>query len=127
MVGTCSVRTRIHSPPEIAKSHSKNYRSTAFGFSIIGIFISSNQYIIDAYETYSASALAGAALLRYLVAAAMTVASIPMYRNLGVKWTCTLFGCLGTLMTPVPYLFYVYGPSIRSKSKFARKGTTRLT
>lgn len=86
-----------------------------FGFAVQGIFISTYQYLIDAYEVYAASALVSCTFVRYLAAGVMQVVSIPMYENLGVHWTLTLLGCLATLMTPVPYVFYVHGDTIRTK------------
>lgn len=89
--------------------------SVMFGFSVQGIFISSYQYLIDSFELYAASALVTATFLRYLAAGAISVVSIPMYKNLGVHWTLTLLGCLGLVMAPVPYIFYWYGHEIRKK------------
>jgi len=93
--------------------------SVLFGFGILCVFISSYQYIIDAYETFSASALASVTLIRYVAAGGMIEVSIPMYRKLGVHWTLTIFGCISVLLVPVPYAFYRYGPKIRAKSKYA--------
>jgi MFS family permease len=42
--------------------------SVVFGYGILCIFISTYQYIIDAYETYAASALASLTFIRYVVA-----------------------------------------------------------
>jgi hypothetical protein len=44
---------------------------------------------------------------------------LPFYQNMGVAYTLTIMGCISALLVPVPYLFYIYGPWIRSKSKFA--------
>ena len=93
--------------------------SVLFGFGILCVFISSYQYIIDSYETYSASALVSVTLIRYVAAGGMVEVAIPMYRNLGVHWTLTILGGISLLMVPVPYLFYVYGTEIRKRSKYA--------
>ena len=45
--------------------------SVLFGYGILCVFISSYQYIIDSYETYSASALASVTLIRYVAAGGM--------------------------------------------------------
>ena len=100
------------------------------------MFISSYQYIIDAYETYAASALASVTLIRYVAAGgivevavsiSLTVCSpqklmyvqIPFYKNLGVHWTLTILGCIAALLAPVPYVFFFVGPRIRRSSKYA--------
>lgn len=93
--------------------------SAFFGYGILCVFISSYQYIIDAYEIYAASALASVTLIRYLAAGGMVVVGIPFYQNLGVHWTLTILGCISALLVPVPYVFYKYGHKIRAKSKFA--------
>lgn len=41
------------------------------------------------------------------------------FNALGVNWTGTLLGCVAAIMMPIPLLFYLYGPKIREKSKFA--------
>ncbi|KAH0281383.1 MFS general substrate transporter, partial [Aureobasidium melanogenum] len=93
--------------------------SVLFGFGILCVFISSYQYIIDAYEIYAASALASITLIRYVAAGAMTVVGVPFYQNLGVHYTCTILACISAAMVPIPYLFYFYGHKIRAKSKYA--------
>lgn len=91
--------------------------SITFGFAVQGIFISTYQYLIDSYEGYAASALVSATLLRYVCAGVMQVASIPMYKNLGVHWSLTLLGCLAAILTPIPYVFYFFGARIRGEEK----------
>lgn len=76
------------------------------------------QYIIDSYESVSASALASVTLVRYVAAGGMVSAGMPMYEKLGVHWTLTIMGGLAALMAPVPYVFYYYGERIRGKSKY---------
>ena len=83
------------------------------------IFISSYQYLIDAFEAYAASALVGATFIRYIAAGGMIPASIPLYENLGTHWTVTLLGAVSLLMAPVPYIFYYFGARIRKRSRYA--------
>lgn len=93
--------------------------SVLFGYGILCVFISSYQYIIDSYESYSASALASVTLIRYVAAGAMAVVGILFYENMGVHWTLTILGGISALLVPVPYLFYMYGKQIKGKSKYA--------
>ena len=53
--------------------------SVLFGYGILCIFISCYQYIIDSYESFSASALASVTLIRYVAAGGMVEVAIPMY------------------------------------------------
>ncbi|KAF1993399.1 MFS general substrate transporter [Amniculicola lignicola CBS 123094] len=93
--------------------------SVLFGYGMLCVFISCYQYIIDAYETYAASALVSITLIRYLASGGMALVGIPFYKNMGVHWTLTILGALSALLVPAPYLCYKYGKTIRSWSKFA--------
>jgi MFS family permease len=93
--------------------------SVFFGFGILTIFISIYQYVIDSYERYAGSALAMTTLVRFVAAGGMIEVTIPMYENLGVHWTLTMFACISLVLTPLPYLFYRYGAAIRRYSRHA--------
>ncbi|CAI6093591.1 unnamed protein product [Clonostachys chloroleuca] len=90
-----------------------------FGFGVTGIFICAYMYIIDSYESYSASALTFVALTRYVIAGGMTVAGIPFYENMGTHYTLTILGSISILLMPIPYLLYFLGHRLREKSKYA--------
>lgn len=98
--------------------------SVLFGYGILCVFITCYQYIIDSYETFAASALASLTLIRYVAAGGMTVVGVPFYENLGTHYTLTILACISVPLVPVPYVFYKYGPWIRSKSKYAINETT---
>jgi len=49
----------------------------------------------------------------------MVEVAIPFYRILSVHYALTLLGAVSALMVPVPYLFHIYGKSIRVRSKYA--------
>ncbi|KAF7586783.1 hypothetical protein BBP40_008329 [Aspergillus hancockii] len=93
--------------------------SVLFGFGITTIFIFAYMYLIDSYDTYSASALGFLVFTRYVVAGGVTVAGGPIYRTLGVQYTLTILGSVSAAMAFVPYLLYFYGPRIRKMSKYA--------
>lgn len=93
--------------------------SVLFGYGLITIFMTAYMYIIDSYEIYAASALTFVTFVRYLIAGGMTVVGVPFYKNMGTHWTITILGCISVLMTPIPYIFYFYGHTIRLRSKYA--------
>ncbi|KAI7165487.1 MFS general substrate transporter [Hortaea werneckii] len=93
--------------------------SVLFGYGILCVFITCYQYIIDAYEAFAASALASITLIRYAASGGMVIVSVPFYENMGVHYTLTILACLSALLVPVPYVFYKYGPWIRSHSRYA--------
>ncbi|KAJ6007280.1 major facilitator superfamily domain-containing protein [Penicillium herquei] len=95
--------------------------TTVFGYGILGIFISSCMYVIDAYDILSASALGFMTFSRYLTAGVMSIVGIPFYENMGVHWTLTILACISLLVTPLPYVLYHFGPKIRWGSQYALK------
>ena len=42
-----------------------------------------------------------------------------MFENMGIQWAATLLGCIAAILIPVPIAFYLYGPKLRQKSKWA--------
>lgn len=94
--------------------------SGVFGFGTITVFISSYMYIIDSYSIFAASALGFMTVSRYIAAGGMTVVGVPFYQNMGVHYTLTILACISAVMTPVPYVFYRYGPVIRGWSRYAQ-------
>ncbi|KAI0957054.1 hypothetical protein AcW1_005567 [Taiwanofungus camphoratus] len=79
------------------------------------------QYFMDAYGIYGASALAAAVVLRSISAAIFPEVVPIMYRNLGDAWACSIFAFLALACMPLPFLFFKYGPWIRSRSRWALK------
>ncbi|KAH8843545.1 hypothetical protein MCOR27_006980 [Pyricularia oryzae] len=78
-------------------------------------------YLVDAYSTYSASALATNVFVRCAFAAAFPLFGIEMYDSLGYQWATSVLAFMTVAMLPFPFIFFYYGKSIRSKSKYATK------
>ncbi|KAF2769418.1 MFS general substrate transporter [Teratosphaeria nubilosa] len=91
-----------------------------FGAGNCAVFIYATNYLVDSYDVYAASALAGNALLRSVMGAVMPLAGEAMYTSLGPRWAGTLLALLEAVFIPVPFLFYRYGSKIRSKSALIR-------
>jgi DHA1 family multidrug resistance protein-like MFS transporter len=89
------------------------------GFGLLSIFLCAINYIVDAYLVFAASALAGNTFLRSACGAAFPLFAAAMFHNLGTNWAGTLIGCIAVVLLPVPILFYIYGKTIRGKSKYA--------
>lgn len=92
---------------------------TLFGYGIMGIFICIYMYVIDCYESYSASALTFASFVRYCCAGGMTVVGIPLYSNVGTDHALYILGGLSALLAPIPFVFYKWGHLLRKNSKYA--------
>ena len=48
-----------------------------------------------------------------------------MFNNMGIQWAGTLLGCIAAVMVPIPVIFLVFGPWLRSKSKLAPTTTVK--
>ncbi len=92
-----------------------------FGLGVDMIFMGLTNYITDAYDVYSASAMASSLFSRNIAAALLLpLASHRMYEQLGVAWACSTLGfiCLG--MSTIPFVFIRFGPKLREQSKFCQ-------
>ncbi|GAA5993231.1 hypothetical protein JCM10908_004521 [Rhodotorula pacifica] len=89
------------------------------GMSFTLVFISFLTYLVEVYLMYSASALSGNTVVRSAVAAAFPLFITQMFSGLGIGWGCTVFGIIGAVIAPSPFLFYKYGWRLRQKSRFA--------
>lgn len=88
------------------------------GFGFFTIFQAALNYLIDTFMKYSASAVAANTFLRSIFAAAFPLFVNPMFHKLGIPWASSLLGFISVVLLPIPYLFYIYGPSIRKRGRF---------
>ncbi|KAG5914482.1 hypothetical protein E4U42_000453, partial [Claviceps africana] len=84
------------------------------------VFTSIFTFLVDAYPSYAASALAANAFVRCLFAGAFPLFGVQMYEKLGYEWASSLLAFLTVLMLPFPYIFFRYGKQIRRKSRYAK-------
>ncbi|KAI1620180.1 putative MFS multidrug transporter [Exophiala viscosa] len=89
------------------------------GFGLLSIFMQLIMYIVDGYLMFAASAIAGNTMVRSLFAAACPLFDRQMFLDMKIQYAATLLGCVAALLVPVPVFFYVYGPKLRQKSKWA--------
>ncbi|KAJ7246128.1 MFS polyamine transporter [Mycena haematopus] len=90
-----------------------------FGMGFALIFNGCLSYLVETYLMYSASAFAANTICRSISAAVFPLFTVQFFNKLGVGWAMTLLAGVGLIMLPSPFLFYRYGPQIRSRSKFA--------
>ncbi|KAF7338486.1 Efflux pump FUBT [Mycena venus] len=115
--------------------------SAFFGMGISQILQSLTSYLMDAYELYFASAVASTIVLRSVCAAFLPQVVPSMFSRLGDETAMCVFGVLGLICTPIPFLFWAslcryyspvhnftyllplqrYGRWIRTKSSVAYK------
>jgi len=87
----------------------------AFGFGMVLCYYSVNNYIIDSYQKYAASALAAKVFLRSGGGAAFPLFITQMYHRLGLQWASWLLAFIGLGMVLIPYMFYIFGGKLRAK------------
>jgi hypothetical protein len=85
-----------------------------------GVFIYATNYLVQSYNIYAASALAGNAVARSIMGAVLPLAGPALYHALGANWAGTLLGLLEAACIPIPFIFYRYGRRIRERSGLIR-------
>lgn len=95
--------------------------SAFFGAGIYIVILSILNYVVDSYQTYSASALAGVILVRNLVGGGFPLFATQMYEKLGYEWASSLLAFIGVALVPIPFVFFYFGKAIRLRSPWARE------
>lgn len=91
-----------------------------FGAGIMIEFNALVTYVVDSYQTYSASASAATAVLRSVAAFLFPLFSPSMYDALGYGWGNSLLGFLAIgIGGPAPILLWYYGAKLRARSTYA--------
>jgi hypothetical protein len=70
--------------------------------------------------------LAANSVLRSLFGTAFPLFTTQMYEKLGNQWASSIPAFLSLCCLPFPFLFYKYGPKIRSKCKYASEAAKVL-
>lgn len=87
----------------------------AFGYGMVLIYYSLNNYIIDCYVQYASSALATKVFLRSAGGAAFPLFTTQMYHKLGLHWASWLLAFICTAMIALPFGFSYCGKELRHK------------
>lgn len=87
----------------------------AFGFGMVLCYYSVNNYIIDSYQKYAASALAAKVFLRSGGGAAFPLFTTQMYDRLGLQWASWLLAFIGVGMVLIPFCFYIFKARVRAR------------
>ncbi|KAF4948495.1 hypothetical protein FSARC_13732 [Fusarium sarcochroum] len=83
------------------------------GAGLIFSFLPTQIYMIDAFTTYAASALAATSVVRSIVGGCLPIAGLPLYSALGYGWGNSLLGFIAILVSVAPLLFWRYGETLR--------------
>ncbi|KAF2760610.1 MFS multidrug transporter [Pseudovirgaria hyperparasitica] len=94
--------------------------ATLVGIGFFTIFQAALNYLIDTFQQYAASAVAANTFLRSVLAGAFPLFITPMLHNIGAGWGISVFAFFAVALIPIPYLFFVFGKSIRARGTFSR-------
>ncbi|ODV88685.1 hypothetical protein CANCADRAFT_32207 [Tortispora caseinolytica NRRL Y-17796] len=89
----------------------------AFGFGMVLIYESINNYIIDSFSEIAATALAAKVFMRSAGGAAFPLFTTQMYHRLGLQWASWLLAFISLAMVAIPFVFKRYGGVIRAKKE----------
>jgi hypothetical protein len=79
------------------------------------ILNSTQNYYIDSFEKYAASAIAAGTVFRSVVGGIVPLAAPGLFEKLGYGWGISVFAIIGVVLAPAPILFYVFGERIRER------------
>ncbi|KAJ8069995.1 hypothetical protein OCU04_000399 [Sclerotinia nivalis] len=86
---------------------------------IYSIYLATFNYLADTYHRYASSALAAQSFCRNVLAGIFPLVTTVMFNNITFQGAASLLGGIGALLTIVPWVLTLYGPTIRLRSKFA--------
>jgi len=87
------------------------------GVGLMGIFMATSNYLIDAFTIYAASALAASTVLRSLFGCFLPLVGPPLYEHLGLGWGNSTLGFIAVAMIPIPILFWKFGEKLRTSPR----------
>lgn len=86
-----------------------------FGVAMVTILNTAQNYYIDAFSKYAASAIAAGAVFRSLVGGVLPLGATRLFDSLGYGWGISVFAFCGLALSPAPLLFFYYGARLREK------------
>lgn len=86
-----------------------------YGLGQVLIFNTVQNYYIDSFSKYAASAIAGGSVFRSVVGGVVPLFAPEVFEKLGYGWGISIFAFLAVAIAPSPILFYYYGPKLRER------------
>lgn len=71
------------------------------------VFTSVVAYLMDTYQTFTASAIAASVVLRSLLGAMFPLFVTGLFKRVGNQWGGSIFAFLALACAPLPFVFYV--------------------
>lgn len=86
-----------------------------YGVGQVMILNTTQNYFIDSFEKYAASAIAAGAVFRSVVGGVIPVFAPALFEKLGYGWGISTFAFVSLVLAPAPVLFYVFGERLRER------------
>ena len=86
-----------------------------YGVGQVMILNTTQNYYIDSFEKYAASAIAAGALFRSLFGGVVPLIAPLLFEKLGYGWGISVFGFISVAIAPAPLVFFYYGGTIRER------------
>lgn len=86
-----------------------------FGIGQITILNTCQNYYIDSFSQFAASAIAAGAVFRSIVGGVVPLGASQLFDKIGYGWGVSVFAFLSLALSPAPVLFYRYGQKLREK------------
>ncbi|KAL2813321.1 major facilitator superfamily domain-containing protein [Aspergillus cavernicola] len=90
---------------------------------IFFIFESCYSFTSDCYGENSSSAIAGQGFMRNTLGAVAPLFASQFFHNVGSQYAGLILAILATILAMIPFVFFLYGPEIRRRSKMASSQT----
>ncbi|RAQ99149.1 mfs general substrate transporter [Stemphylium lycopersici] len=86
-----------------------------YGVGQVMILNSTQNYFIDSFEKYAASAIAAGTVFRSVVGGIVPMFAPALFEKLGYGWGISVFAFVSLLLAPAPVLFFVFGERLRER------------
>ncbi|PSN69733.1 membrane transporter [Corynespora cassiicola Philippines] len=86
-----------------------------YGIGQVMILNCTQNYYIDSFEAYAASAIAAGTVFRSLVGGVIPLFAPGLFEAIGYGWGISMFGFVALVLAPAPILFYMFGERIRER------------
>ncbi|KAK5150836.1 membrane transporter [Cryomyces antarcticus] len=88
-----------------------------YGIGQVVIFNTVQNYYIDSFEQYAASAIAAGAVFRSVAGGVVPLFAPSLFDRVGYGWGISVFAFVGVAIAPAPVIFYYFGA--RTRERFA--------
>jgi multidrug resistance protein len=86
-----------------------------YGIGQVMILNTTQNYFIDSFEKFAASAIAASSVFRSLVGGIIPLGAPALFEKLGYGWGISVFAFISLLLAPAPILFYIFGERLRER------------